>query len=148
MSTTLKKQDTALKQPTRKVAPPPKKSRRKLINWIEYSAVIIVVGAAAIIGVVMLRSGSDEALPFDVEAGSGLIIGQRHIDPGFSVEPRFVGESDMTLAEFEATFDGFGTLYEAESGLSIGPRHETGFSVDQRIVGESDMTLEEFQATR
>lgn len=148
MTTSLKERTAVTERPAIKVRPPAAPKRpRKLIRWIEYAAVAVVVAAASIVGVIML-TGDDEALPFDVEAGSLLIIGERHINPDFEISSRWVGESDVTLEEFQARFDSFGTLYEAESLVVIGSRHLPGFELAPRFLGESDMTLEEYEASQ
>ena len=51
-----------------RVATPPRK-RRKLIRWIEYAAVIAVVVVGSVVAIITL-TGDDDALPFEVEAGS------------------------------------------------------------------------------
>ena len=146
MTTSLKERPGVAEREITVRPPATPKRPRRLVRWIEYSAVALVVAAASIAAVIALTGDDDGAVPFD-EAQSLLIMGDRHT-ADFEVAPRWVGESDMTLAEFEAVFDGFGTLYEAQSPLSIGERHEPGFEVSMRMVFESDGTLEEFEASR
>jgi hypothetical protein len=144
MSTTLRERPAVTERPVVVKPPVAPKKPRKLVRWVEYAAIIAVIAGASVAAVLML--GDDEAaVPFD-EAASPMIIGQRHLDPDFAVAPRMVFESDGTLADFEAVFDGFGTLYEAESLMVIGARHEGGFTIEPRVVYESDMTLADFEA--
>jgi hypothetical protein len=52
---------------TAEVAPAPKETRRppperprRFVRWIEYAAIVLILGAAAVIGVFMLRGGEDK----------------------------------------------------------------------------------------
>jgi hypothetical protein len=128
---------------------PPVRPRRRPVRWIEWS-IVFVVAAMAVTAYLLTRDGWTAGEPVEAfedvyEAESGLSYGARH-DPTFALAPRWVGESDMTLEEFEATLNTFENIYEAESGLSYGARHAPGFTVTPRWVGESDFTLEEFEA--
>lgn len=148
---------TVKERPELKTAPPaeaptapreirvrPPQRRKRGVRWIEYAAVLIIVGAAAAIAVIM--AGEETTTPLDVDAASVAVIGERHTDPDFAIEPRWIGESGLTLEQFEAQFDPFASLYEAESGPSYGARHtDPDFEVATRFVGESDMTLEEYE---
>lgn len=130
---------------------------RKPVRWLGWTLGLLIVAVGATFAVMALTAG--ESFEELYEAESELVLGAIH-EPGYVAPVRWVGESDMTLEEFEAmtmdnwvteyiyqsTFDTFETLYEAESGLVLGPIHMPGYEAPQRWIGESDGTLEEFEA--
>ena len=107
--TTLQKRPQ-LKEPMRRAeSEPPKQPPQRPVRWIAWTFSIIVLAAAAIAALIL---ASDSTEPFDelYEAASPLTYGAVH-EPGFDVGFRWVGESDMTLEEYEM-FRG----YEATAG--------------------------------
>jgi len=114
------------------------------VRWIAWTFSILVVAAAAIAALVLAAETTE---PFDAvyENGSPLAFGAVHesgIDPGV----RWIGESDMTLEEFEMF-----RAYEASTGeadrvlmQSIGPASPQTFTPDelaalQASVGAADL---------
>ena len=153
---TLTKERTVVIPPREKA---PERPPRKPVRWLGWTFGLLVVGAGATLIVLAMLGVGSETFEELYEAESGVAIGAIH-EPGYVMPQRWVGESDMTLEEFELMTldpwvaeyfflqhaDTFETLYEAGSGLAIGAIHEPGYVMPQRWVGESDMTLEEFEA--
>ena len=99
---TLLEQRPDLKKPIRRIElEPPKEppAEQRPVRWIAWSFSILVLAAAAITALVMTRGG-EEAFADLYEAESPLAYGAVH-EPGFTVAPRWVGESGPTLEEFE-----------------------------------------------
>lgn len=66
------------------------------------------------------------------EAASGLSIGARHIDTDFEVGTRYVGQSDMTLEEFE--LQGLTKAQKADAGRYAGNTYQGGFEDEPEDV--------------
>jgi len=66
------------------------------------------------------------------EAASGLSIGARHIDTDFEVGTRYVGQSDMTLEEFELR--GLTKAQKADAGRYAGNTYQGGFEDEPEDV--------------
>ena len=127
----------------------PPRDSDKPVRWIAWTFSILVVAAAALI------LTSDTTEPFDsiYENGSPLAYGAVH-EPGFDVGFRWIGESDMTLEEFEM----FAT-YEASVGAadrvlieSVGPVSPRAFTPEelaalQASVGEADLKYLQMAST-
>lgn len=153
---TLTRDRTVVLPPREKTPERPPRPSRTPVRWLGWTFAALVVAAGATLVVLAMLGG--ETFEEMYEAESPLAMGAIH-EPGYVMPQRWVGESDMTLEEFEimtmdawvaeyfflTTTDTFETLYEAESGLAIGAIHEPGFDMPVRWVGESDGTLEELE---
>ena len=153
---TLTEERTVVLPPKQKI--PEIRPPRTPVRWLGWTLGLLVVAAGAVLVVLAMVQGG-ESFEELYEAESGLAIGAIH-EPGFEPTTYHIGQSDMTLEEFEmmtmdswvkeyfylTTTDTFETLYEAGSGLTLGAIHEPGFVPTTYFIGQSDMTLEEFEA--
>ena len=122
----------------------PPRDDEKPVRWIAWTFSILVIAAAAIAALIL---ASETTEPFDAiyENGSPLAYGAVH-EPGFDVGFRWIGESDMTLEEFEMF-----RAYEASTGeadqvliQTVGPVTPRMFTPEelatlQASVGEADL---------
>lgn len=132
---------------------------RPAVRWLGWTVGVALVAAIAVLTILALQEPTGESFESLYEAESELSLGAVHV-AGYETPQRWVGNSDMTLEEFEmmimdawvadavyeAATESFEELYEAESGLALGAVHEPGYEPPLRFVGESDGTLEEFEA--
>ena len=129
---------------------------RTPVRWLGWTFGLLVVAAGAVLVVLAMVQGG-ESFEELYEAESGLALGAIH-EAGFESTTYFVGQSDMTLEEFEMMIldpwvkeymflgEPFESVYEAGSGLTLGAIHEPGFVPTTYFVGLSGGTLEEFEA--
>ncbi len=138
--------------PTQKIPPRP---TRTPVRWLGWMVGFLVVAAGAALVVMAFNGG--ESFEELYEAESGLTIGQIH-EPGYEAPTWFVGQSDMTLEEFEALMldewvadylaeSQYGRFEAGESYFVPGAIHEPGYEAPTLWIGQSDMTLEEFEAS-
>lgn len=92
-------QERIVARPSRPEAPelPPlvKRTRVRMLGWT--LGLLVVAAGATLVVLAMLGGESFEEM---YEAESGLAIGAIHA-PGYVAPQRWIGESDMTLEEFE-----------------------------------------------
>jgi hypothetical protein len=130
----------------------PPRDDDKPVRWIAWTFSILVVAAAAIAALII---ASETTEPFDsiYENGSPLAYGAVH-ESGIDVGFRWVGESDMTLEEFEMFAAYEATTGEADRVLiqSVGPVSPRTFTPEelaalQASVGEADLKYLQMAST-
>ena len=142
-----------LKEPMERIeveppSEPPRDSGRP-VRWIAWTFSILVIAAAAIAALI-IASDTTESFESIYENGSPLASGAVH-EPGFDVGFRWVGDSDMTLEEFEMF-----QAYEASTGEAdrVFDRYavEPGFTPAelealQASIGEADLKYLQMTST-
>jgi hypothetical protein len=101
---------------TAEVAPAPKETRRppperprRFVRWIEYAAIVLILGAAAVIGVLMLRGGGEEIAYDTVDRHELAEAAKARAQVGaVSVGP-FDSHELAELAKLRATAEGVGS---------------------------------------
>lgn len=99
-----------LKQPMQRMELPVRREPPETpVRWIAWTVSIVILGIGALVALFMLR-GETENFEEIYEAQSPLSYGAVN-EPGFTVAPRWTGESDLTLEEVEMF-----AAYEASTG--------------------------------